>query len=67
MIGGRPIKCRDLRKKIKYGKLPSFPMSKVDGKQMCPAWHVKGMCNPGCLRIPDHVEYETDKYQSMCV
>ena len=42
-------------------------MSKVDGKQTCPAWHVKGMCDPGYLRTPYHVEYATDEYQNMCV
>ena len=67
MIGRRPIKCQDLRNKIKRGELPEFTMSKVDGNQMCPAWHVKGMCNPSCSQTPDHVEYATDEYQNMCL
>ena len=67
MISGRPIKCQDLREKIKRGELSAFAMSTVDGKQMYQAWNVKGICNPGCLRITDQVEYATDEYQNMCV
>ena len=67
MIGGRPIKCQDLREKINRGELPVFLMSKVDGKKMCPAWHNKGMSNPGCSQTPNHAEYGTDENQKMCV
>ena len=48
---------------IKLGKILKLPCSKVDGKEMCLAWHTKGMRNPGqCLRECDHVEYSEQEY-----
>ena len=48
---------------ITAGTLPPLPLSKVDGKAMCLAWHTKGMCNPGqCPRASDHVNYSVEEY-----
>ena len=65
-VGGKPVKCRDLRHLIKGGKLPQLPKSKVDGHPMCPAWHIKGICNDGCPRVADHVLYSPTEYQPLC-
>ena len=53
---------RQIRYKITNGDLPALPLSKVDGKAMCLAFHVKGMCNQQCGRNADHVEYNGTEY-----
>lgn len=62
---GIPIAARDVRKLITNKTLPPLPFSKVDGKFMCLAWHVKGMCNSKCGRICDHTLYTAAEYQEM--
>ena len=47
MRKGKRIASRLVRDMITAGTLPPLPLSKVDGKAMCLAWHTKGMCNPG--------------------
>ena len=65
-IRGKKIASRAVREAIKEGKLPSLPLSKVDGKEMCLAWHTKGMCNLGqCPRECNHVEYSEQEYASL--
>ena len=55
-----------MRDLIAKGELPDLLIPKVDGKPMCLAWHVKGMCNPeACPRAPDHVEYSVEEYQPL--
>ena len=65
-----PIRAKELRDKIEKGELPKLPTSKYfpcsrfpnwDG-QMCPAWHIREMCNPGCPRSPDHEKYTVEEY-----
>jgi hypothetical protein len=34
----------------------------VDQQPMCLAWHTKGMCNPACPRVNDHVDYTDAEY-----
>jgi hypothetical protein len=57
-----PMQCRILRGKIRNNELPVLPPSKVDGEQMCLAFHTKGTCNPNCGRIADHIEYSAEEY-----
>ena len=62
-VGGKKIASRAVRGTIKERKLPPLPLSKVDGKEICLAWHMKGMCNQGkCPRECDHVEYSEQEY-----
>ena len=62
-VGGKRLASRAVRDAIKEAKLPPLPLSKVDGKEMCLAWHTTGMCNPGqCPRECDHVEYSEQEY-----
>ena len=65
-VGGKTIKSRDVRDKIKRGDLPALPLSKADGKAMCLAWHTKGLCNPECPRAADHVVYSAEEYTPLC-
>ena len=63
MRKGKRIASRLVRDMITAGTLPPLPLSKVDGKAMCLAWHTKGMCNPGqCPRAADHVNYSVEEY-----
>ena len=66
--GGNAIMYRQaVRNLILKGDLPELSPSKVDGKPMCLAWHVKGICNSEtCPRTPDHVDYSVAEYQTMC-
>ena len=57
-----PTSCRTIRNKIRSNELPPLPLSKVDTKAMCIAWHVKSMCNNNCGRKVDHVSYSADEY-----
>ena len=34
-VGGKKIASRAVRDTIKEGKLPTIPLSEVDGKEMC--------------------------------
>ena len=43
---GNPTKCRDIRNSIKQKEILDLPNFKVDDRPRCPAWHIKGMCNP---------------------
>ena len=62
-VGGRKITSRSVRASTKLGKIPLLPLLKVDGKEMCLAWHTKVMCNPGqCSQECDHVEYSEQEY-----
>ena len=62
-VGGKRVASRAVRDAIKEGKLPPLLLLKVDGKEMCLAWHTQGMCNPGqCPRECDHVEYSEQEY-----
>lgn len=56
--------CRELRGRIGTGEnpLPPLPLSRVDNLPMCLAFHAKGMCNPMCGRIADHVPYTAAQY-----
>jgi len=56
--------CRNLRDRIGAGTnpLPDLPLSKVDNDPMCLAFHAKGVCNPTCRRLADHVPYTTAEY-----
>jgi hypothetical protein len=66
-VGGKTVKSREVREKIKKGELPPLPPSKADGKPMCLAWHTKGICNPDCPRAADHgVVYSVEEYQPLC-
>ena len=66
-VGGKTVKSRDVREKIKKGELPPLPPSKVDGAPMCLAWHTKGICNPDCPRAADHAAtYSVEEYQPLC-
>jgi hypothetical protein len=58
------ITCRDLRGRIGAGPnpLPPLPSSRIDGASMCLAFHAKGVCNPNCGRIADHVSYTEAQY-----
>ena len=58
------VTCRELRGRIGTGEnpLPPLPLSRVDNLAMCLAFHAKGMCNPMCGRIADHVPYTASQY-----
>ena len=68
-VDGKEVRTRSLRKDIEEGRLPALPRSKYctavtaewDG-QMCPAWHIKGFCNPNCKAHPDHKAYTDAEY-----
>ena len=65
-VGGKTVKSRDVREKIRKGELPQLPPSKADGAPMCLAWHTKGICNPECPRAADHaVIYSAEEYQPL--
>ena len=64
-VDGKPIRARDLRQKVIDGELPEFPTSIHCSKPMCPAWHIKGMCNLSCPRADDHKEYSVEQYAPM--
>ena len=64
-VNGKPVRSRDLRLKIANGELPELPTSKHAEHPMCPAWHVKGMCNPSCPRAADHKEYSVEEYKPL--
>ena len=64
--GGRKITSHSVRELIKLKKTPQLPWSKMDGKEMCLAWHTKGMYNPGqCPRERDHVKYTEPEYAQL--
>ena len=65
-LDGEPIKSCDIWNKINRGEFPDLPPSKVDQKPMCLAWHTKAMCNAGCSRVTDHVDYSNSEYQPIC-
>ena len=66
-VGGKTVKSRDVRDKLRKGDLPPLPASKADGKPMCLAWHTKGICNPDCPRAPDHgATYSVEDYKPLC-
>ena len=65
-IGSNTIKSRDVRTKIERGDIPELPPSKVDQQPMCLAWHTKGMYNPDCPHVADHVEYSSAEYVPLC-
>jgi hypothetical protein len=66
-VGGKTVKSREVREKIKKGELPPLPPSKVDGAPMCLAWHTKGICNPDCPRAADHAAiYSVEEYKPLC-
>ena len=58
----RPVRAKELREKIEKKELPKLPDSKHSTGQMCPAWHIRGMCNPACPRADDHQPYTVDEY-----
>ena len=58
----RPVRAKELREKIEKGELPKLPNSKHAACQMCPAWHIRGMCNPSCPRVDNHQPYTADEY-----
>jgi len=65
-VGGKTVKSRDVREKIRKGELPQLPPSKADGAPMCLACHTKGICNPECPRAADHaVIYSAEEYQPL--
>ena len=45
-VGGKTVKSRDDRRKVRKGELTSLPQSKANGKSICLVWHTKGICNP---------------------
>ena len=59
--------CRDLRDKIGTGpgQLQALPLSRIDQLPMCLAFHAKGVCNPRCGRIADHVPYTNAQYDPL--
>lgn len=59
--------CRDVRANIgtNPGQVRALPLSRVDQKPMCLAFHTKGVCNPNCGRIADHVAYTNAQYDSL--
>ena len=62
-VNGKPVSSRDLRLKISAGELPELPLSiYCTSTPMCPAWHIKGMCNSSCPRAGDHKEYSAEQY-----
>ena len=67
LVAGKKVLSRAVRDLISAKKLPPLPVSKVDGKPMCLAWHTKELCNPGqCPREADHVEYTVEEYAPLC-
>ena len=66
-VGGKTVKSRDVRDRVRKGELPPLPKSKADGNPMCLAWHTKGICNPDCPRAADHgATYSVEEYQPLC-
>ena len=62
-VNGKPVRSRDLRLKISANELPELPLSiYCTSTPMCPAWHIKGMCNSSCPRAGDHKEYSAEQY-----
>lgn len=61
----RPFRAKDIRARVSAGRLPAFPISRVDGGAMCIGFHVKGMCNERCPRAADHVAYNATQYAPM--
>ena len=59
------VSCRTLRIKIRNNELPALPLSKVDNKPVCVAWHCKSMCNTNCGRKADHVQYSGAEYEQL--
>ena len=66
VVAGKKVASRAVRDLISAKKLPPLPVSKVDGKPMCLAWHTKEMCNGDCPRAADHVEYTVEEYAPLC-
>ena len=62
LVNGKPVRAWELRLKIANGELPELPQSKHGDTPMCPAWHIKGMCNQSCPRVHDHKDYSVDDY-----
>ena len=59
-------KCAEIRKKIKQDKIVRLPPSKVQAdKDMCLAWHTKGICNTSCPCKADHINYTPTEYIPM--
>ena len=61
-VNGKHVRSRDLRQKIAAKELPELPPSIHCATPMCPAWHIKGMCNTSCPRVADHKPYSNDEY-----
>jgi hypothetical protein len=60
------LKAKAIRDKIKAGTIPLLPVSKLDDtKQMCLAWHTKGVCYTNCPCLSNHVVYSVNKYAPM--
>ncbi len=59
--------CRDVRSNIGDGpnQHRALPRSRIDGQPMCLAFHAKGVCNPNCGRIADHVPYTNEQYDEL--
>lgn len=59
--------CRDVRSNIGTGPNQHRPLppSRIDGLPMCLAFHAKGVCNPNCGRIDDHVAYSNEQYDEL--
>ena len=53
---------RKLRAEIAAGRLPPLPPSKTGG-DLCPGFHGGGVCNKGCARVADHVQYTAEELQ----
>lgn len=55
--------CRDVRSNIGGGpnQHRALPLSRIDGKPRCLAFHAKGVCNPNCGRMMDHVAYTNEQ------
>ena len=59
--------CRDIRNTIGTGpgQARALPLSRIDQQPMCLAFHAKGVCNPRCGRIADHVPYTNAQYDEL--
>ncbi len=59
--------CRDVRSNIGTGpnQHRPLPLSRIDGLPMCLAFHAKGVCNPNCGRLDDHVAYTNEQYDEL--
>ncbi|KAK1736299.1 hypothetical protein QTG54_012899 [Skeletonema marinoi] len=59
--------CRDIRNTIGTGpgQARALPLSRIDQKPMCLAFHAKGVCNPRCGLIADHVPYTNAQYDEL--